>query len=1188
MPTITLYPGTSREFTRQWSTYRCTIGRAPTNDVQIDQELVSNFHAVIELRDQQYWIVDLNSSNGTFVNGASVKACQLHEGDRVRLGEVVEFKFTGQADQPRPAPTANPTARAEPIPPAAVPPGPADPAMPTGALMPVGQGMAMVPQGNVCPVCQSFIPFQVNFCPRCGNFVGSPNLPAIPTQPMGGPLGPYVRPMEAPGQGVGILPLLAFLCGLSVIGFPFAIVLGLVALSQIRRYGGFGADRTQAVWGVGLGFFWAVVLAVGLGWYGTSRYLHNRQDTLAKTIAENEAATVADLMGIARAQKYAKAILFKDPNQTGSGQYLSLDELAELNVPFFNQRLAGGAAHGYRFTIRDPTERNFLAVAEPARYGVTGKRTFSIEASGIVSAKDLEGRSFAQAQETLQPVAHLKSAFEDADDAIAAEVIAHARRLATEGKYELVGKLLDGVRNHFVLTKSAQDLLALRGTVDPFIIEAQAQTRYQNALAAAAEGDYQLAVNHLNEIIQNYPGFSRITAVHQDLEKYQMVQAQTLYQRARAAGAEGDFRLAITLLQEVRENFPKFTAITDVVEEQGRFVAALEQQRDSEARALFTQAEALERAGNPKEAMDLFVQIEKNYGDTEWAQRIAELRPALRKQIREKAAEELFTQAVNLAGGDDHREQLNAIEQLLRNYARTDYVQLNRPAINSLHQKLLAEQYRALAVEQIEQGKNHGALVMLEEAARQNPDLRPALKDLFARLYLNVGNRRLNEGDDREALNLFRKYIALQPQQTEVGAELLARLSFSVAKSEYALGNYRAAAQNMVSAAPYYARHAEFRDLHGSILFELGRYDDALREFNLAITLTPDNPNYHARRGYTSLLIALQIQREAFNAFASAIQLPTVNFSRSPVAAPAATDSKDAKSSGRKTDDPDDETVPAVPREPAALPTYQPASGFATALPLPATQTPPEQQIRYDPQAAQLLRSEILNLIELIAAAAQATRQRQDESPAERTSRTRMDRLRTGDDLGNAVSTLNQKVLDVANRKQRTAQALRRMHNLFIAGNRDLAQAIHGGADRSPELTEILKITRQHERKLADAAARIAGHLEIEIDVLKRSFDVAESMYRTMRVQQIGPRADATPTLEAYFSRLYDRRSFDQGIQSLREAADLKVPLDLYSIRPPSLTPPATLRPAPAPAPPLAASPTPSPEPDSFAPDFLP
>ena len=38
------------------------------------------------------------------------------------------------------------------------------------------------------------------------------------------------------GQGVGIMPLLAFLCGLSVIGFPFAIILGLVALLALVIY----------------------------------------------------------------------------------------------------------------------------------------------------------------------------------------------------------------------------------------------------------------------------------------------------------------------------------------------------------------------------------------------------------------------------------------------------------------------------------------------------------------------------------------------------------------------------------------------------------------------------------------------------------------------------------------------------------------------------------------------------------------------------------------------------------------------------------------------------------------------------------------------------------------------------------------------------------------------------------------
>lgn len=45
-----------------------TIGRAPTNTIQLNEPIVSFEHAVVEWRGGQWWLEDLNSSNGTKLN----------------------------------------------------------------------------------------------------------------------------------------------------------------------------------------------------------------------------------------------------------------------------------------------------------------------------------------------------------------------------------------------------------------------------------------------------------------------------------------------------------------------------------------------------------------------------------------------------------------------------------------------------------------------------------------------------------------------------------------------------------------------------------------------------------------------------------------------------------------------------------------------------------------------------------------------------------------------------------------------------------------------------------------------------------------------------------------------------------------------------------------------------------------
>jgi ABC-type multidrug transport system ATPase subunit len=66
---------------------RLTLGRDPRNDTVIDHPNVSRFHAQIELRDREWYIQDLNSSNGTFVNNQPIhQPRRLCPRDTIRVG----------------------------------------------------------------------------------------------------------------------------------------------------------------------------------------------------------------------------------------------------------------------------------------------------------------------------------------------------------------------------------------------------------------------------------------------------------------------------------------------------------------------------------------------------------------------------------------------------------------------------------------------------------------------------------------------------------------------------------------------------------------------------------------------------------------------------------------------------------------------------------------------------------------------------------------------------------------------------------------------------------------------------------------------------------------------------------------------------------------------------------------------
>src|SRR2546427_11278943 len=68
---------------------RLTIGRKPDNDLVIDNPAVSGHHALIFSEEGVFFIEDLGSINGTFVNDAKIHKEKLKNSDRVALGAHV-------------------------------------------------------------------------------------------------------------------------------------------------------------------------------------------------------------------------------------------------------------------------------------------------------------------------------------------------------------------------------------------------------------------------------------------------------------------------------------------------------------------------------------------------------------------------------------------------------------------------------------------------------------------------------------------------------------------------------------------------------------------------------------------------------------------------------------------------------------------------------------------------------------------------------------------------------------------------------------------------------------------------------------------------------------------------------------------------------------------------------------------
>jgi len=81
--------------THDLTTDRTTVGRVEDNTFQIAEASVSSHHCEVLLKDRQVRIKDLNSTNGTFIDGNQITEGVLKPGQLLRLGKV-ELKLEGE------------------------------------------------------------------------------------------------------------------------------------------------------------------------------------------------------------------------------------------------------------------------------------------------------------------------------------------------------------------------------------------------------------------------------------------------------------------------------------------------------------------------------------------------------------------------------------------------------------------------------------------------------------------------------------------------------------------------------------------------------------------------------------------------------------------------------------------------------------------------------------------------------------------------------------------------------------------------------------------------------------------------------------------------------------------------------------------------------------------------------------
>lgn len=88
MSTLILSPASRDPIAHELTEELITIGRAPENAIQLDDPSVSSRHAQLHQVGEIFHLQDLDSTNGTRVNGEPVTSVALRVGDKIRFGKV--------------------------------------------------------------------------------------------------------------------------------------------------------------------------------------------------------------------------------------------------------------------------------------------------------------------------------------------------------------------------------------------------------------------------------------------------------------------------------------------------------------------------------------------------------------------------------------------------------------------------------------------------------------------------------------------------------------------------------------------------------------------------------------------------------------------------------------------------------------------------------------------------------------------------------------------------------------------------------------------------------------------------------------------------------------------------------------------------------------------------------------------
>ncbi|MDI6794299.1 MAG: outer membrane protein assembly factor BamD [bacterium] len=281
-------------------------------------------------------------------------------------------------------------------------------------------------------------------------------------------------------------------------------------------------------------------------------------------------------------------------------------------------------------------------------------------------------------------------------DLAARALFEKAKQKEAEGDLEGASNDLDAILDQYSDSAYYPESQKLFKEITKRLDQVTATTLYDEANTAYRAGELERAKANLRRLVNNYPdspyfegALTKLKEVEEELadEKYRV--ARAVYEKGQKRYQDGDYKGALESFRDLIDRFPE-SEYAELARAAVKLMTS-EENKKAAAGLLEEASGALENKQQEK-ASEILRKITKQYPLTPQAEQAEEMLLDLLRKKEDKAAYEVYRDALQDLGENRYQRAVRKLEQLTLTYPESSYVEPAKEAINEARRGILNEQ----------------------------------------------------------------------------------------------------------------------------------------------------------------------------------------------------------------------------------------------------------------------------------------------------------------------------------------------------------------------------------------------------------------------------------------------------------------------------------------------------------------